>query len=156
MSCILSDTDKRCILSDVDKKMLSAVNNSLIQPFHSEASYSLRVRAHRYWNSGHKLADGTCCDKTGSSSCDPFWCTFCECDNRFTFCLRRFGANRDRNVQNCPLGSYSTGEIGDDGFSFGSSQIASGVSNPMIFRGDIWRVSHSITIGSLIQLTVLS
>jgi hypothetical protein len=53
--------------------------------------------------------------------------------------LRGFGANRDSNEQNCPLGSYSTGEIGDDGFSFGSSQIASGVSNPMIFRGDIWR-----------------
>ena len=39
------------------------------------------------------------------------------------------------------MGSFSTGEIGDDSFSFGTSQIAGGVSNPMIFRGDIWRVS---------------
>ena len=40
------------------------------------------------------------------------------------------------------MGSFSTGEIGDDSFSFGTFQITGGVSNPMIFRGDIWRVSR--------------
>ena len=110
----------------------------------SEATYTLSVRAHRYWNSRHKVSDGTCCDRSSTSNCDPFWCTYCECDNRFKFCLRGAGTSRDGNEHNCPLGSYETGEIGEDGFSFGSTQIDSGVSNPMIFRGDIWRVSDNL------------
>ena len=115
----------------------------------TESSYTLRVRAHRYWNSPHKVSDGSCCDKPGRSNCDPSWCSYCQCDNRFKFCMRRRGNSRDGNENYCPLGSYSTGEIGDDAFSFGSSQIDSGVSNPMTFRGDVWRVSlvhtHTLT-----------
>ena len=104
-----------------------------MQPFCSEASFSLSIRAHSYSNPHHRLADG--------SGCDVNIFTTNECDSRFTFCLRRHGTNRNGNANNCPLGSYSTGKIGDDAFTFGSSSIASGVPNPMIFRGSIWEVS---------------
>ena len=120
-----------------------------IQLHSSEATYTLSIRAHRYWNSRHEVADGTCCDKTGRSNCDPWWCGHCQCDNRFKFCLRRHGTNRDGNEQNCPLGSYSTGEIGDDSFSFSSPEIDDDVPNPMIFNGDIWQVSSTPQIKNL-------
>ncbi|CAI8023970.1 hypothetical protein GBAR_LOCUS13974, partial [Geodia barretti] len=92
-----------------------------------ESSYELRVKAHWYNNNGHKLSDGTCCDKSGRSDCDPWWCSHCECDNQFKFCLRFHGVSRDGNENSCPLGSHRTGEIGDDSFSFGSTHIGSGV-----------------------------
>ena len=59
--------------------------------------------------------------------------------------MREYGARRDGNEGRCPLGAYSTGDIGDDGFSFGSSQIDNNVPNPMLFRGDVWQVGHVTT-----------
>ena len=55
--------------------------------------------------------------------------------------MRPPGTSRDDNSGNCPLGSYSTGEIGGDSFNFGSTSIASGVANPMVFTGSVWPVS---------------
>ena len=115
-----------------------AVNVIYMQPICPEAAYTLEIRAHHYWNPDHHMIGGCC---------EWFNCAD-ECDNRFKFCLRGYEAHRDGNENNCPLGSYSTGEIGNDGFSFGSSQIDKEVSNPMTFEGNIWGVS----IYNLIQV----
>ena len=104
-------------------------------------SYTFEVRAISYSNSGHRDAAGLCCELSRTSSCTPWWCGWCECDNRFNFCLRPSGTAHDDNTGNCPWGSYSTGEVGDDSFNFDSSSIANGVSNPMVFTGSVWPVS---------------
>ena len=105
-------------------------------------TYRLEIRATSYSNPDHTDAAGICCEIAGRrSNCDPWYCGHCECDNRFNFCLRPSGTRRDDNSGNCPLGSYSTGEIGDDSFNFGATQIASGVPNPMPFTGSVWPVS---------------
>ena len=108
-----------------------------------EGTYRLEIRAGSYTNSQHKDSDGICCEINRRSNCDSFIrCgLFCECDNRFNFCLRGQGTRHDDNAGNCPLGSYSTGEIGDDSFNFGSTRIANGVPNPMPFTGSVWPVS---------------
>ena len=99
----------------------------------SRATYTLEVRAHSYRNSDHEESDGGCCDPI-------FW--YCgQCDNMFIFCLRGLSTANDGNPGNCPLGRYSTGDIGDDSFSF-RTPIASGVPNPMTFTGSVWPVSH--------------
>lgn len=98
-----------------------------------EADYVLEIRAHSYQNSGHSDSSvpGSLCDPLGD-----------DCDNRFTFCLRNAGTDEDDDATNCPLGRYSSSEIvGGDDFIFGSSQIASGVPNPMTFSGNFWPVS---------------
>lgn len=108
----------------------------------AEGTYRLEIRATSYSNPDHRDANGICCEIAGrTSGCDPWYCGHCHCDNRFNFCLRRPGTSRDDNAGNCPLGSYSTGEIGDDSFNFGGSSIASGVPNPMPFSGSVWPVS---------------
>ena len=96
------------------------------------ADYVLEVRAHTYQNSRSRDSNDACCD-IGFFSCG-------QCDNQFIFCLRGSSTSNDGNPNNCPLGRYSTGEIGDDSFTFGSP-IASGVPNPMTFTGSVWPVS---------------
>ena len=113
-----------------------------MQAIELEATYTFEVRAVNYGNSPHKDSNGYCCELYRTSGCTPWWCAHCECDNRFNFCLRNSGTARDDNAGNCPLGSYSTGEIGDDSFNFGSTSIANGVPNPMTFTGSVWRVSQ--------------
>ena len=117
-----------------------------MQAVELEATYTFEVRAINYANSQHKDSNGVCCELLRTSGCTPWWCAHCECDNKFNFCLRNSGTARDDNVGNCPLGSYSTGEIGDDSFSFGSTSVASGVPNPMVFTGSVWRVSIKLDI----------
>ena len=108
---------------------------SLHQPHNVQASYTFSVTAVRYSNPSHRSADGGYCD------------TFLhrECENMFKFCLRPYGTGLGSNENNCPLGSYpSNGHtefIGDDFFYFGTSQIANGVPNPMVFTGSEWPVS---------------
>lgn len=105
------------------------------------SSYRLEIQAGSYRNDDHTDAAGICCEIAGRrSNCDPWYCPHCECDNRFQFCLRRSGTQRDDNAGNCPLGSYSTGEIGDDSFNFGNPTLARGVPNPMVFTGSVWPV----------------
>ena len=100
------------------------------------------ARAHTYSNNGHRKSSGECCEIVDQTdSCAPSWCPNCDCDNRFKFCLRRYGTAHDDNTGNCALGIYSTGMVGDDSFSFNSSHIASGVTNPMRFTGSQWPVS---------------
>ena len=101
------------------------------------ATYTLVIRAHHYRNSEHKLSNGFCCEINRRFSCNPLFCFLCQCDNYFRFCLRRSGTSPDDNSGNCPLGSYRTGVLGDDDFSFSSS--ASGV---LTFHGDVWPVSR--------------
>ena len=115
----------------------------LLQPPSTNAAYTLSVRAYRYRNSRHKGSNGDCCDTVGSSNCG--WCDHCECENRFKFCMREYGASRDGNEDRCPLGAYSTGVIGDDSFSFGWPQFDDDVPNPMTFSGDMWQVGHVTT-----------
>ena len=103
----------------------------------TQADYVLEVRAHTYENSGHRLSNGDCCD-ISLLECG-------ECDNQFVFCLRGSSISNDGNTNNCPLGRYSTGEIGGDSFTF-STPIASGVPNPMTFNGSVWPVSHNYCI----------
>ena len=102
-----------------------------------KATYTLVIRAHHYRNSEHKLSNGFCCEINRRFSCNPWFCFLCQCDNYFRFCLRRSGTSPDDNSANCPLGSYRTGVLGDDDFSFSSS--ASGV---LTFHGDVWPVSR--------------
>ena len=94
-----------------------------------EADYVLEVRAHTYQNSRNRDSSGSPCDVV-----------FSECENQFVFCLRESSTSNDGNPNNCPLGRYSTGEIGGDSFTF-SSPIANGVPNPMTFNGNEWPVS---------------
>ena len=97
-----------------------------------QADYMLEVQAHTYRNSDSRESSGDCCDR--------FFVCVGQCDNQFIFCLRESSTPNDGNPSNCPLGSYSTGEIGGDSFTF-SSPIASGVPNPMTFTGSVWPVS---------------
>ena len=113
------------------------------QPTFVSSSYTLYVRANSYSNSYNTVADGTCCNQFATSSCNYWLCLNCQCNNYFTFCLRAYGASHDGNATLCPLGSYKTGDIGDDSFSFGSSSIDSGVPNPLVFTGNVWPVSRS-------------
>ena len=99
----------------------------------SQADYILEVRAHTYQNSRHRDSNNDCCD----------FCLFCcgVCDNQFVFCLRGSSTPNDGDPNNCPLGRYITGEIGDDSFTFSTPNLASGVPNPMTFAGSVWPVS---------------
>ena len=111
----------------------------------ASGSYVLEIQAHRYENNDHKLANGYCCDNEfATSSCTSFLVCgfFCECDIRFFFCLRDSGTSHDDNTDNCPRGSYNTGQVSsdDDTFDFGSP-IYDGVPNPMTFTGSVWPVS---------------
>ena len=84
---------------------------------------------------------------SGGYCCESYsWCCCSsQCDNRFVFCLRPSGTSQDGNEGNCPLGRYTTGEVGDDDFNFGSSSIASGVPNPLVFTGSVWPVYLHVT-----------
>lgn len=105
--------------------------------------YQLEVRAVSYSNPHHRAASGRCCERFGyTMNCAPGHCGYCDCDNRFFFCLRGPEADRGSNIGNCPLGSYSTGEIEMDVFDFDGSSLGNGVSNPMLFQGSVWPVSE--------------
>ena len=73
----------------------------------TRANYTLEARAHRYENDDHLLANGHCCDQSGTSNCIPSWCGFCECDNRFVFCLRNADHPQDGDEDDCPLGRFA-------------------------------------------------
>ena len=100
----------------------------------SQADYILEIRAYTYQNSRHRDSNNDCCD----------FCLFCcgDCDNQFVFCLRGSSTSNDGDPNNCPLGRYSTGEIGDDSFIFSTPNLASGVPNPMTFAGSVWPVRN--------------
>ena len=102
-----------------------------------EARYVLEIRAHTYQNSESRDSDGVCCE----SLIPP---CLADCDNIFNFCLRNAGMARDDDPQNCPLGRFNTvDDVGGDNIIFSSINIATGVPNPMTFRGDIWPVSYN-------------
>ena len=101
----------------------------------THANYVLEIWAHTYQNSRSRDSNDDCCDAL-------IVCVG-ECDNQFIFCLRGTSTANDGNTNNCPLGSYCTGEIGDDSFTF-STPISNGVPNPMIFSGNIWPVRRFI------------
>ena len=72
---------------------------------------------------------GHCCDNPGSNNCND------ECDNDFTFCLRRSGDSE------CTYGRYDTGLVAmdDDTLTFGNNTIGENtVPNPLIFNGTEW------------------
>ena len=94
-------------------------------------TYLFEIRAVSHSNPGGRDSNG--------DNCDPFFAG--SCDTSFYFCLRRSGTRHDDDEHNCPLGSYSTGDIGGDSFRFGTTRIASGVPNPMTFRGSGWPVT---------------
>ena len=61
------------------------------------------------------------------------------CDNKFKFCMRPYGYLT--SSEQCPLGSYQSGNLGANTISF-STPIDSNVANPMEFPGtDSWTVS---------------
>ena len=108
----------------------------VLTPQLTSGDYVLEIRAHTYRNRYHRQSNGRCCDRP-----------FCgQCENYFRFCLRSTGTSHDDNAGNCPLGRYTTGEVGDDDFSFGSTSIASGVPNPMTFTGSVWPVSMHVHV----------
>ena len=118
----------------------------------------LEIRAHTYRNSNHKDSAGYCCDLITRSGCISWLCggsRGCQCDNYFRFCLRSTGTSHDDNAGNCPLGRYTTREVGDDDFSFGSTSIASGVPNPMTFTGSVWPVSFFFYFYVHVDYTVI-
>ena len=72
-----------------------------------KGDYLLEIKAHRYENDDHHVgAGGGCCEVTGST-CIPFWCYTCECDNLFVFCLRNSDHDEDGDENDCPLGRYT-------------------------------------------------
>ena len=101
----------------------------------AEARYILEIRAHTYQNNGHRDSDGFCCESFLSACAN-------DCDNIFNFCLRNASTARDDNPQNCPLGTFNTVDDvpGGDDITFSSVNIATGVPNPMTFRGNAWTV----------------
>ena len=92
----------------------------------ARADFTLRITAHNYNNSDHRLSDGSCCD---CCDCDCIFAT-CPCENRFTFCLLPSNAAMDNDSSNCELnpnttpGRYATGEIASDDFQFTNLESA--------------------------------
>ena len=115
--------------------------------------YIFEIRAHSYSNSESKISNGRCCDSVVSSNCRSTF--FSECENRFVFCLRQFDAATDGDATDCPLGSYSTGNIGDDDFNFATPDIADGVPNPLLFYGAIYPVSNTAFNGACVYYSPL-
>ncbi len=77
-------------------------------------------------------------------------------DNRFRFCLQYSGTHHNGDTGNCPLGGYSTGEVGDDSFTFRNwISRRRGIPNPMMFAGAVWPVSESVEGMCSVQLGVL-
>ncbi len=113
-----------------------------VQLQQGEGTYNLEIRAGHYSNPEHKEASGHCCESSRRSGCITWLCGHCECDNRFDFCVRRSGTRRDGNTGYCPLGSYKTGEVGEDSFDFRRT----GVPNPMTFTGSVWPVRRYVVL----------
>ena len=109
-----------------------------LQP--TSANYELGVQLHSYSNpSSH--------DRLGYS-CEGTFCLFsCECDNKFTFCLRPSGSFHDNNPSNCPLGVFRTREFDDqDNINFnGITDLGNNLPNPFFYRAiGNWPVSKII------------
>ena len=105
-------------------------------------SYTFEVRVHKYYNHGHRLASGYCCEDHGKkSNCDSWWCLHCQCDNRFRFCFRHLGAPHDNKQYSCTLGGgYNTGKIGEESDSVNFGNMIGRLSNPFGFSGSQWPV----------------
>ena len=98
-----------------------------------EAEYILKVQVISYANPTGVREDHFCCN----SPCNQ------SCNNYFTFCLRPLHSINDSEM--CPLGIYQTGNISSDEIDFPMNEnIAVGVPNPLIFRGDRWLVGLSL------------
>ena len=102
----------------------------------SEGSYRLRMRAVS-WSGNGRDANGECCE------CCPLLGCIDNCDNYFIFCKRPHGY--DTSSEECPGGSYQTGDLGGDNVTF-SSPIDSGVPNPLVFTGTSWPVSDHAAV----------
>lgn len=101
----------------------------------------MEVRAVSYSNPEHRASSGRCCELFRFNRCTNHYCHFCDCDNRFFFCLRGPTTGQDRNTGNCPLGSYSVEGLESDSFTFDTPSLTAGVPNPLLFPGSIWPVS---------------
>ena len=113
-------------------------------------TYTFEVRAHTYSNRYHYDYRGRCCDHWWRRrNCRK------PCDNRFNFCLRSYGASRNNNANDCPLGARRTAKVyeNDDYFNFPSPM--GGVPNPMSFSGSSWPVSTTAMVKYVKVSTVL-
>ena len=102
----------------------------------SESAYVLDVKAVSWTGTGYDAAN-TCCDgyvwAGWSLQCDT------SCENKFKFCLRPYGYQT--SSEQCPLGSYQTGNLGSNSITFGDP-IDTNIPNPMSFNGTAgWTVS---------------
>ena len=132
MEHCLTTCEQLCVCSIASSSIITYYSFSILMQL-VQADYILEVRAFTYQNNRNRDSNGDCCD-FGVFSCGG-------CDNQFVFCLRDSLTPDDSNPNNCPLGRYETGEIGDDSFTFSTPNLASGVPNPMTFTGSVWPVS---------------
>ena len=86
----------------------------------------------------------------GGAACDfPCLLGGCQCDNQFTFCLRSYGGSRGDDASFCDLGSPEVTDSfsNSDAMSFEDvTDLGSSVSNPVVYRGGSWPVSHLVAI----------
>ena len=100
----------------------------------ADASYRFEIEVQSYTNPISRNAYDMCCSPSDQEDCRT------ECNNAFLFCVREGGHQRD--LQDCPLGTWWTSRIGGDAISFVPGQnIDNGVPNPLVVRGESWPVS---------------
>ena len=118
-----------------------------LQP--TSANYELGVQLHSYSNPLNRDSSG--------DSCEGAFCPFsCECDNRFTFCLRPSGSLQDNDPSNCPLGTFVTREFeNQDDINFNQmTNLGNNLPNPFFFRDNgNWPVS-TLARGVAIYVTI--
>ncbi|KAL5464144.1 hypothetical protein EMCRGX_G033111 [Ephydatia muelleri] len=97
----------------------------------ADASYRFEIEVQSYTNPISRNAYDMCCSPSDQDDCRN------ECNNAFLFCVREGGHQRD--LQDCPLGTWWTSRIGGDAISFVPGQnIDNGVPNPLVVTGESW------------------
>ena len=108
-----------------------------MQLLQASADYELGVQLHSYSNPLNRNSLGYSCE-------GPFCLFSCECDNKFTFCLRPSGSLQDNDVSNCPIGLFETREFEEqNNINFNQmTNLGNNLSNPFFYRDSgNWPVS---------------
>ena len=113
---------------------ISVYMSMQLQPI--SADYELGVQLRSYSNP--------------SNLCEGIFCFIsCECDNKFTFCLRPSGNIQDNNPSNCPLGIFETRQFDDQDYIDFNQTIDLGDSlpNPFFYRNSgNWPVNKILLV----------
>ena len=111
----------------------------------SSTTFELEVMLNRYTNAEEREGrNREYCEE----GCLAFFSSDCPCDNIFTFCLRPLDTTQDNNNANYPLGRFVTGTFEDNDnidFTHGTNLMNS-LSNPLVYRGNLWPVSPPVIL----------